>query len=62
MTCVLEEVFDKRIFLERFNYGCEKYLTLNQITSVVTEMIPVTKKSEAPNIYTEPEEVVDLEK
>ena len=45
----------------RFQYGCENYLNLNQLTIVTVYSSPVIKESEVTTISTKPEEVVDLE-
>ena len=46
----------------RFQYGCEKYPTLNQLTIATLEKIPMTNEYEVPTISGIPDETIDLEK
>ena len=52
---VAESVFGKRRFLVRFQDGCGKDLTLNQLTKITVERIPNIKESKVTTIYTKPE-------
>ena len=42
--------------------GCEKDLTLNQITAVTVDRNPVTKEAQVSTIYMKHEEAIYLEK
>ena len=42
-TGVVQGVSGKRIFLESFQYGCEKYATSNQLAVMAVEKIPVNE-------------------
>ena len=46
----------------RFQDGCEKDLTSNQLTVVTVERSPMTKESKVPSIDEEPGETVPSEK
>ena len=50
----------KRRLLVRFWDGCEKDLTLNQLTVVTVERIPMTEEYEVPMISAIPCETIDL--
>ena len=52
---LVQGVYDKRRFLARFQYGCDKDLTPNKITVVTVANIPVEKESEVPVIYVIPD-------
>ena len=62
LTGVVQGVSGKRRFLMRFQYGCEKDLTLNQLTIATLEKIPMTEEYEVPTISGIPDETIDLEK
>ena len=49
------------MFLVRFKYGFEKYLSLIQPTVVILERKSDTKEAEVPTISEIPDETVDLE-
>ena len=50
------------MLLERFKYGFEKYLSLNEPTFVTVERKSDTKEAEVPTIFLEiPDETVDLD-
>ena len=61
-TGVVQGVFGKKRFLVRFQNGCEKYITLNQITNVALERISVTREAEMPIISVIYDNTIDLEK
>ena len=61
-TDLVEETSGNRRFLVRFQYGCEKDMTLKQPTAVNVDRIPMTKYYKVTTIYTKPEEEDDLEK
>ena len=61
-TGVLEGFLVKKRFLLRFQYGCEKNLSSNQITTVIVEKIPEEKEPEVSAIPEIPEEQVELDK
>ena len=46
----------------RFQDGCEKDLTSNQLAAVTVERIPVTEEAEVPTISVIHDETIDLEK
>ena len=46
----------------RFQDGCEKYLTSNQLTAVTVDRIPVAEESDVTKIYVIPDDKVYLEK
>ena len=50
LTGVLQGVSVKRRFLVRFKNGCEKNLSLNQLTVVIVENIPDEKEPEVSKI------------
>ena len=49
-------------FLVRFQNGCEKNLSLNQLTILIVEKIPVEEEPEVSTIPEIPEDQVELEK
>ena len=51
-----------RRFLERFQDGCEKDITLNWLTIGILEKFPVDKEPKAPKITVKPDAEVELEK
>ena len=59
---MVQLVSDKKEFLVRFQYGCEKYITFNQTTIVIVEKSPVNEESKMPTIYVTPDENIHLEK
>ena len=61
-TGVLQGFLVKKRFLLRFQYGCEKNLSSNQITTVIVEKIPEEKEPEVSAIPEIPEEQVELDK
>ena len=61
-TSSLQVVSGNMRFLVRFQYGYEKYLTLNQLTAVAVDKIPVTEEDEVPMIYEIPYDKFDLDK
>ena len=62
LTGVLESVSGKKMFLVRFQDGCEKVMTSNQLTIVTVDRIPVIEEYEVPTISTKHEKAVDLKK
>ena len=52
LTDVVQGIPGKNNFLVIFQDGCEKYLTSNQLTTVIVEKSPVEKK---PGVPTNPE-------
>ena len=58
---VVKGISGKMRFLVRFQYGCEKDLTSNQITIMVVEKIPVTEETELHMISVIPDETIYLE-
>ena len=59
---VVQGVSFKRGFLVRFQYGCEKDITSNQLDVVTVYRRSTTKEAEVPKIYVIPDETVNLEK
>ena len=59
---VVEAVSCNREYLVRFQGGCEKHMTSNQLTNVTVYRISMTEEDEVPMISTKPKEAVDLEK
>ena len=57
---VLQGVYVNIRLLVRFYDGCEKDLTLNQITTVTVEKRLVTKEAKVPTIYVIPENNIDF--
>ena len=49
-TGVIQGVYGKKMFLVRFQDGCEKYLTLNKLTVIIVDKSPVEEESEVPRI------------
>ena len=45
-----------------FQYGCDKYLISNQLTTVAVDKIRVTEEDELPNISVINDETIYLEK
>ena len=43
----------------RFNYECDKYLTLNQLTIMKVEKISMTEEAKEPTISVIPDETID---
>ena len=62
LTCVVQVVSGSRRFLVRFQNGCEKNLSSNQLTVRIVEKIPVEEEPEVSTIPEIPEEQVELEK
>ena len=60
LTGVFQVSSGKGRLLVRFNYGCEKYLTSNQIIIDTVEKSPVAEESELPIIYVIPSEIINL--
>ena len=56
LTVLVESVSGKRELLVIFQYGCDKYPKLNQLTFVTVDRIPVTKESKVTMIYLKLEE------
>ena len=52
----------KRRLLVRFQDGCEKDMTLNQLTVVTVEKVPMTEEYEVPMISAIPCETIYLKK
>ena len=50
-TAVFQKVSVKWMFLVRFQYGCEKYLTSNQLTAVTVEKSPVNEEVNGAHNY-----------
>ena len=48
---MVQVVSDKSWLLVRFQDGCEKYLTSNQLTVVTVDNILVTKEADVSIIY-----------
>ena len=60
LTGVVKRVSLNKIFLLRFQYGCEKYLDLNQINSVTVYKTPLYEEPKVPTIDVIPDEIIDL--
>ena len=50
LTGVVQLLSRNNRFVVRFQDGCEKYLTLNQLTVVIVENNPVKEESKVPMI------------
>ena len=61
-TGVVQGFSGKMMLLVRFQDGCNKDMTPNQLTRVTLDEIPVTGEAEFPTIYSILDEKVDLEK
>ena len=61
-TGMVQGVSWRRRFLVRFQSGCKKNLSLNQLTIVVVEKIPVEEEPEVSMIPEIPEDQVEKEK
>ena len=59
---MVQGVSKKRRFLVRFQYGCKKDMTSNQLTVVILEKIPVEEKPKVPMIPVIPDETFPSEK
>ena len=61
-TGVVDGISGKKRFLVRFQYGCEKYLTSNQLTVVIVEKSTMTEETDVLRISEKPNDTVPLEK
>ena len=59
---MVQGVSGKMVLLVKFQDGYDKDMTMNQITGVKLDRIPVTKEAEFPTIYAILDWEVDLEK
>ena len=59
---VVQGVSRRRKLLAMFQNGCKKNLSLNQLTVVIVENIPVEEEPEVSTIPEIPEDQVELEK
>ena len=50
LTSVVQVLYRKSMSLVRFQDGRENYMTLNKLTIVTVEKIPVNEESEVPTI------------
>ena len=50
LTGVVQGVSGKKSFLVRFQDGCEKDRTSNQLTAVIVEKIPIEEEPNVPTI------------
>ena len=50
----VQGVSGKKMFLVRFQYGCEKYMTSNQLSILTLENISMTKEDKVPTIFVIP--------
>ena len=57
---MVQGVSDKRRFLARLQDGCDKDPTLNQLTIVTVDGIPVVEEAKVPTISVIPDETIDL--
>ena len=57
---MVQGVLGRMRFLARFQNGCKKNLSLNQLTVVIVEKIPEEKNPEVSKIAEVPEEQVEL--
>ena len=57
---MVQGVSSNKRFLVRFQNGCEKYLALNQLTTMVVEKSPVEEEPEVPTIPEIAEEKITL--
>ena len=55
LAVVVQGVYGKRRLLGRFQYGSEKDMTSNQLTSVTVESIPMTKEYKVSTISVMPD-------
>ena len=62
LTGVFQGIFGKKRLLARFQDGCEKDLTLNQLTIMIVEKILAEKEPDVPKNPDIPEEQITLEK
>ena len=62
LTGVVQGVSGKRRFLVRFQYGCKKNLSSNQLTVVIVDNIPVEEEPEVSTIPEILEDQVELDK
>ena len=62
LTGVVQGVSDRRRFLVRFQNGCEKNLSSNQLTAVIVEKILVEEEPEVSTIPEIPEDKSEKEK
>ena len=62
LTGVVQGVLGKNRFLVRFQYGCKKNLSSNQLNIVIVENIPGEKEPEVSEISEISEEQIELEK
>ena len=58
LTILVQGISGKKMFLVRFQDGCEKDPTSNQLTTVIVEKIPLEEEPEVPTNYEIPEEQV----
>ena len=61
-TVVVQRLSGNNSLFVRFKYGCENYLTLNQLSFVIIEKSPVEDEHDVPTIPVIPDETVPLEK
>ena len=61
-TGVVQGVSGERTFFVRFQDGCKKNLTSNQLTAVTAQKIPMYQEPEVPTISVIPDNTVDSEK
>ena len=59
---MVQEVSGKKRFLVRFQYGCKKDMTSNQLTVVILDNIPVEEEPTVPMITVIPDETFPSEK
>ena len=62
LTGVVQGVSGRMRFLVRFQNGCKKNLSSNQLTVVIVEKIPVEEEPEVSTIPEIPEDQVEKEK
>ena len=62
MTGVVKDVSGRRKFLVKFQNGCKNILSLNEITVVIVEKIPVEEEPEVSMIPEITEDQIELEK
>ena len=59
---MLKGIYGKRRFLDRFQYGCEKDLTLNQLAFITVDRTAMDNEFYVTKISVIPDETVGFEK
>ena len=61
-TGVFQAVSGKRSLLVRFQDGCEKDMTSNQLNIMILEKIPVNEEAKVPMVDLIPDESMNMDK